>query len=340
MTLQLDVLRSVVDVDAEDWDGLVAAAGAPAFYHHAFLSALEQLPLHAVEDRAYVVGRDPGDGTLRCGVPTYLVRGVDPMRVLADHVPECADEPVLLSHVWHCYDGSPPVLGGDEHAWGEIVATVERLSREVGAARFCFANVEDDSEAARGLTIAGIRCVEIDRRFVLDLAPVADYEAYLASISKGARSNLRRYQRIADDAGVELRTLAPEEADLDAFVQLARGNAAKYGNAAYYDEQRFPRFVRLLGETARVIELRHEGRLIAGGIVLIDAAHVHWWSVGYADHAVERLSPAYLVFAEIVRIALAHDVRWVECGRRNEAFKRRHGLTPRPLSAFVSPALN
>lgn len=339
MTLQLDVVRSVADVGADDWDGLVGAAGASAFYQHAFLSALEQLPLHAVEDRAYVVGR-AADGTLQCAIPTYLVRGVDPMRVLADHVPECAAEPVLLSHVWHCYDGRPPVLGGDERAWSEIVAAVERVSREVGAARFCFANVERGSDAARGLAVAGIRRVEIDRRFVLDLAPVADYEAYLASLSKGARSNLRRYQRIADEAGVELRTLAPEEADLDAFVQLARGNAEKYDNAAYYDEERFPRFVRLLGETARVIELRREGRLIAGGVMLIDAAHVHFWSVGYAEGAVERLSPAYLVFAEIVRAGLAHDVRWVECGRRNEAFKRRHGLTPRPLSAFVSPALN
>lgn len=339
MGLQLDVLRSVAEVDPVDWDGLVAAAGAPAFYHHAFLAALEQLPLHAVEERAYVVGRAP-DGALRCGIPAYVVQGVDPMRVLADHAPECVGEPVLLSHVWHCYDGTPPVLDGDADAWGEIVAAVERLSREVGAARFCFANVEEDSEAARGLADAGIPDVEIDRRFVLDLAPFADYEAYLASLSKGARSNLRRYQRIADEAGAELRTLLPEAADLDAFVALARGNARKYGNEAYYDEERFPRFVRLLGETARVMEVRHAGRLIGGGIMLIDASHVHWWSVGYAEGAVDRLSPAYLVFSEIVRTAFAQELRWVECGRRNETFKLRHGLTPRPLHAFVSPALN
>lgn len=337
--MRIEVLSSIDQVDPARWDALHAAAGAPAFYSHAFLAAFERFPLHRVDAQAYVVGVEP-DGSFRCGLPLYLQRGVDPMRVLDGFFPASADEPLLLSHVWHCYQGAAPVLRPDAETWDRVLAGVGDVADRLGARRFGFLNVEDGGALEDALEARDFDRAEIDRKFSLELDQVGDFAGYLDRLGSSARSSIRRYERIADDAGIELRTLAPADADLDRLLLLARATAAKFDNAGYYEPGRFQRFLRNLGSSARIVEMRHDGQLICSTILLVDEHRVHFWVCATDPEIVNRFSPFRLALMEALRLALARGARTLEVGRRNEQFKQRHGMCPAPLLAFLSPPID
>ncbi|MER7759680.1 GNAT family N-acetyltransferase [Streptomyces sp. NPDC097619] len=324
---------SGIDDVGPEWDELMTAARAPVFYRRPFLRAFEQHPLHPVLRTAYILLRD-AEGTLQAALPAHLQQHVDPMRVLADHFPHAADRPVLLSHVWHCYDSVLPVRPGNTPAAHELLTALHRTARDWGAGLHGLANIDAATGQAAVLEAHGLRGTDIDTGWGLDLTSHTDYEAYLAALPAKARQNLHRELRAAERAGVTATTRRIQNADLDGFVALARATAAKYGNSDYYRPGLFQDFVLALGDTAHTIELRIGDRLVAASLVLTDDTRYHYWACGYADRP--DFSGFYVAFHHFMRGAFASGRQWVELGRRNPVFKRRYGLTPRTLRACLT----
>jgi hypothetical protein len=319
------------------WNELVTACGAPVFYRSEFLRAFERMPLHGVSKWCYLVGVgvDDGLGPPRFGLPVWVQRGVDPMRMLADHFPAMAGETMVLSHVWHCYDTHLPAHALDIATVRAVLDALRRVADEAGAAGFGFVNVSADGALARALDGIGVRGVDVDRRFTADLSGFACLDDYINTLGHKERNNLRRYLRRARDADVRVTFGDPTDGDLDEFVALARANAAKYDNAGYYQPGLFQDFVRALGPAARLLEMRYRGKLAGAFIALLDDHRFHVWAGGHDYAAIPRVSPFYLGFTHLLREAIDADFPVLEAGRRNEPFKTRYGMRPRTVRAYL-----
>ncbi|MGW2086309.1 GNAT family N-acetyltransferase [Streptomyces sp. NPDC001880] len=327
---------SIDDCGAE-WDTLMNAADAPVFYRRPFLRAFEQHPLHPVQQTAYLLVRDH-TGRAVAGLPAYLQQRVDPMRVLADHLPQTVDMPVVFSHVWHCFDTVLPLHPqADDTAAHTLLSALRRQATAWDATLIGLANIDAAHPHTKILAQAGLHPVEIDTGWGLDLRAVPDFDTYLNGLGKAPRRNMRHDLRNAQDAGLTTSFHPPHEADLDGFVRLARATAAKHHNSDYYRPGRFQDFVRALGNDVRVLELRIDGHLVGSALALVDPTRLHFWACGIDYDACPGFSPFYIAFAELLREAMANRRPWFEGGRRNPVFKRRYGLTPRTLTAWTTP---
>ncbi|WP_328619718.1 GNAT family N-acetyltransferase [Streptomyces sp. NBC_00354] len=310
------------------WDEAVAAA--PVFYRLPFLKAFEIAPLHPVLRHAYL--HNPQRGI---AVPVTLQHGIDPMGVLGTHFPAARERPVLLSHVWHCYETVLPRADTHPDSAAAVLRTLRKLADRWDAGHFGFVNVPAHSPTAVALERLGMAPVPAENGHGLDLTPFRELDDYLATLASKPRRNLTHDLRRAQEAVVETEILAPAKADLDGFVALARATASKYGNADYYRPGIFQDFVLALGGCARVIELRRAGHLIASAITLLDQHRYHFWCVGVDYAAAPGFSPFYTVFADVMRDAIASGRSHLELGRRNPDFKRRYGLRATPLCAYI-----
>ncbi len=258
------------------------------------------------------------------------------MGVLSTHFPSARDQPILLSHVWHCYETVLPEAEAHPEATAAVLRSMRELADHWGAGHFGFVNVPAHSPTAAALERLGMTPVPAENGHGLTLAPFHGLDDYLATLASKPRRNLTHDLRRAQEAGVETEILPPAKADLDGFVALARATAAKYGNADYYRPDIFQDFVLALGECARVIELRRAGHLIASAITLLDQHRYHFWCVGVDYAAATGFSPFYTVFADVMRDAIASGRGRLELGRRNPDFKRRYGLHATPLCAYIA----
>lgn len=336
MSISIRTYGSIHDAGADRWDDLARACGAPVFYRSTFLAAFERFPLHDVQSRFYITGQDDA-GRLVFALPAYLLHRVDPMSVLHDHFPSHADTPVLVNHVWHCYDTQVLACRLDAEVVRTMLDAFERLARQLDVGLWGFTNVDGTGELSRALEEAGMAGVDVEQRFVADLSAIRDLDHYLATLKERVRQNLRRYTHIAARAGVVTIVAPVEEADLDGFMALARAGAAKYNNADYYRPGIFQGFLRALGAHARVIEQRLDGKLMGSMVLLVDDANLHCWVAGNDYEALPQLSPFYLGILAAINEALLTGRPFVEAGRRNARFKTRHGMRARPVRAHFAP---
>jgi CelD/BcsL family acetyltransferase involved in cellulose biosynthesis len=336
---KVELHTSIAAVRAE-WEELVAAAGAAAFYRVPFLTAYEVAPMLPVTDRCYILVRDER-GRLRAGLPVYLQSDIDPLGILSARYP-LGDRPAgLLSHVWHCYDAGLVAPGADDRPDPELIAAVleamRGLARDAGAGWYGFVNLDAASPLVTALAAAGLRVAEIDERFRVDVAGLAGQEGYLARLSSHRRREVRRYGRRAKEAGVWARIADPRDADLDGLHAIVRRMAAKFDNSRFYPPGTFQTFMRELGPIARVVEIRMRDRLIAGGVCLQDDRRFHLWTGGVDYSAAKGFSPYNVMFFAMVRAALRSGRPVLEGGRRNAGFKGPHGLNRVPLVACLAP---
>lgn len=174
-----------------------------------------------------------------------------------------------------------------------------------------------------------------DERYVLDLTPFSSFDDYVTSLSRRIRQDTRRYRRRAEEAGVEVFWKKPAEADLDSVLEVVHLTAGRYGVQSFYRPGPFQEFVRLLGESALIVELRLDERLIGAGVCMLDSSRFHQWTFGVDYDAGERFSPYGIVFEQTFRAALASGAKILEGGRRNGLYKSRRNLGCHRLLTYV-----
>ncbi|GAB2808636.1 GNAT family N-acetyltransferase [Streptomyces daliensis] len=341
-----DSLEAVREV----WAGLARDSRAPLFHHPPYLDAYAAAPLHHIARTSYLLARDR-DGAARAALPLFHQPEMDPLGVLRHQLPARPGTGAeggagagsgLLSHVWHCYDTrilargplTAPLLDA-------LLDAAHRIARDGGAQWYGLVNVEAPGALATALDRAapdrGMCRVRVDERFTADLRRHPTADAFVASLRPRQRQRLRRYGRRAAEAGLATRVVDPREADLDGLLELVRATMAKFGATSFFPEGLFQRFVTALGDRARIIEQRLDGRLIGGAACLVDEERLHFWISGVDYGAAPTFSPNYLLFLEGIHEALRRGVPVFEGGRRNGPFKELFGLRGRPLLAYVAP---
>jgi FemAB-related protein (PEP-CTERM system-associated) len=159
----------------------------------------------------------------------------------------------------------------------------------------------------------------------------ASDDALFRSLSSSMRAKIRHAQR----AGL---TFHRGKADLDAFYEVLAANMRRKG-APIYGKRFFEVLLESLGDSAEVVTLRHEGRVVSGAIVA--------WTHGTAYVPfVSSLPSAFpqrannLLYWEIMRMVRRLGVRTLDFGtslRESPAlqFKTSWGASLEPVGSYV-----
>jgi CelD/BcsL family acetyltransferase involved in cellulose biosynthesis len=183
---------------------------------------------------------------------------------------------------------------------------------------------------------------------VVRLPEGADFEAYLATLGKKERHEIRRKVRRAETAGaVELVESTDPLADLDAFIDL---HQAKWGDQGLFPDtvggkqgRRFVRFLfELFGEatagsraipdhpTVHLGFLTLDGKRIAAEIHFETAGSLLYYNAG-VDPDAKGLSPGVVQLERLVRRAIERGKCRVDLLRGDEPYKYEWGAVDEPV---------
>lgn len=329
--IELRVADSIEEVGPAAWSSLAKACDAPVFYSYDFLRSIETAPLTYPSTALYLVAVG-ASGELAAALPVYLQRTTDPFAGQGDSQ---APVQALLGHVWHCYDTrllsrAPLTEGLVARFWD----TLAGLAAGSGAELWGLVNIALGEPLARHLGAIGVEVEPTVPRYRLPLRPdgPADLDEHLAFVGRASRRTLRAYCRRAVRAGAKVTvTSGPATPDV---LELCLKTADKHA-PGYYPPERLGVLIERLGEACKVIRLELDGRLLATSVCLYDKARVHAWAGGSEYPAELNWSPQYVLFAAELETAIASGLPMMECGRRNDEFKSRHGLKPYPLGRAI-----
>jgi CelD/BcsL family acetyltransferase involved in cellulose biosynthesis len=181
-----------------------------------------------------------------------------------------------------------------------------------------------------------------------DVCPVvtfgegADFEAYLGTLSRKERHEVRRKVRRAEAAGhVRLERSPDPAADLDAFVDL---HQRRWGDAGLFpptpggaqSRTWFRRLFELAAGdgTLQLHFLVIGGRRIAAGVWFEDATGWYLYNAGL-DPAARDLSPGVLLSAKAIEAAIAAGRRRLDYLRGAEPYKYEWGAVDEPIERLL-----
>jgi hypothetical protein len=280
---------------------------------------------------------------------------MDPAGMLTVYEPAVAARPAgLISPNWHSYDAWLPARGGaeDTAAVAAVLDAFQDAAAQCAAPWYGLVNVDATGPLGTALTSLGAHGLPIDQRYVLDLPPGFGLPDYVDGLGTHERFALLSHQTWAARAGAVVRVLEPEDADLDAHLELVRASGfeqasgtegvsgPEYGAGADHWAPcgAFQEFQLRMGDAARIIEVCLNGRVAGVGICLLDARRLHLWACAVDNEAAGgEFEPLFVVFLEALRLAMDLGVSSLECGGHHGGFKRRYGLRPVPLLAYLAP---
>lgn len=180
---------------------------------------------------------------------------------------------------------------------------------------------------------------------VATLPPDGDWEAYLASLDKKSRHEIRRKMRRAESAGpLEFRLVDPTPQAVDAFIDL---HQSRWGDEGLFPAtpggERSRRFLHRLAELEtdegdeRQLQL---GRVEAGGRLIFatvgfdDGTTCYFYNAGM-DPDARELSPGVTGTAAYIRDRLAAGRRRFDFLRGNEPYKYEWGAVDEPIHRLL-----
>jgi CelD/BcsL family acetyltransferase involved in cellulose biosynthesis len=177
---------------------------------------------------------------------------------------------------------------------------------------------------------------------VVTLAPGADIDAYLDTLGKKERHEVRRKVRRAEAAGtVDFVESADPLADLDAFIEL---HQAKWGTGGLFpatpggDESRvmFRRLFELFGADGplRLSFLLVGERRIAASVHFETDDAILYYNAGVSPEA-SSLSPGVVLVERLMRRALETGKRRFDFMRGNEPYKYEWGAVDEPIQRLL-----
>ena len=175
----------------------------------------------------------------------------------------------------------------------------------------------------------------------------ADIEAFLATLDKHARHEIRRKVRRAEAAGdLELVESEDRLGDLQSFIEL---HQAKWGDEGLFpptrggDQSRvfLSRMLELLGaDTTAPLGTVHLTFLTLGGARVAASIHFEtrdallYYNAGVSPEA-RHLSVGVVMVERLVRRALDRGLRRFDFLRGNEPYKYEWGATDEPIQRLL-----
>lgn len=343
MTIAVEVLTSIDQIDPTAFLALRRSCGASAFYDPRFLAGIERSPLLPVEKTYYLAAYD--GPTLVAFMPAYVQSPsvVDPFGVLGKTTSMRfeANVPGLFSHVMHCYDST--ILGdGRTLVLTSLFERLAALGRAEGAQHFVIMNVAEGPLLTEARQL-GLEVSYMFDRFFLELAGIHDFDALVAhALPRDGRQEMRRQLRKFATSGARVVVETAPFTRLEELAALCHLTTKRRGTPQYLPAAALARLVESCGDMMRfiVVYARDATDRIVGGIICIDDGPVlHVWLGGMTYDGLD-FSPYTICIAEAYKYALAQGQTRLEVGRLNAKIKHRLGLSPMPLYSIASPNLS
>ena len=319
------VSRRLDELTEAAWRRFCAVTRAPVFYGWPMLQSIETLPLTADSQPYYLWTTGPDD-EISAATVVYAQTAVNPFGAAGS-----APEPMLVGHLWHCYDSRllsvQPLDRAVVDAFGQAL---DELADGLGMASRGLHNLDQAGSLAAlvpGLTPGA-------SRYQLIPQPGDTLEQHLDQVGRSSRRTIRKYCRRASEDGLQVSFLPPAQGLGDDVLALCLATADKHA-PGYYPSEALSRLLLALGDDCRILRLELAGELLACSICLLDVDSAHFWAGGslYPDSL--NWSPQYVLFAEEISHGLRSGKPILEFGRRNDEFKLRYGLNPVPLGSWV-----
>ena len=341
MDIEVQVHRSLADLDAADWDACACPeasdGGRPndPFTTHRFLSALE---------RSGSVGAGTG------WQPTYLTAhaGDEMVAALPLYAKSHSQGEYIFDFSWaHAYERA----GGRYYPKLQIAvpftpATGRRFLTRPGwemagmsallqgalqvaennrvttlHATFCTAD-----EAARGRELGLLH--RRTQQFHWENRGYPDFEAFLADLSSRKRKNIRKERRIAQEFGGEIRQLTGDQIEprhWDEFWRFYQDTGARKWGTPYLTRRFFDIAHETLRDDVLLVMAERGGRSVAGALNMIgrDALYGRYWGCT-EDHPCLHFEACYY---QAIDYAIEHGLATVEAGAQGE-HKLARGYLP------------
>ena len=338
MTIAVEVLTSIDQLDAAAYRALRRSCAASAFYDPRVLAAFERAPLLPVEKTFYLAAYE---GPALVGfMPAYLQSPavVDPFDVLRQTTSTRFEAGArgLFSHVMHCYDTT--VIGnGGAPVLAPLFERLAALAQAEGAQHFVIMNV------AEGPLLAEARGLGLEVSYMFDRyspRPVGDPRLRCARRGLAPGGSARdappaaqvRRERRPRGRGDALRSPGSTS-----WRSSAHRTTARRGTPQYLPPAPLASLLSSCGDMLRFVVIYDlNDRMVAGFICIDDGPTFHMWLGGMIYEGLD-FSPYTVAFAASYRYALAQGKQRIEAGRLNAKIKHRLGLSPMPLHAIVSP---
>jgi hypothetical protein len=339
MTIAVEVLTSIDQLDAAAYRSLRRSCAASPFYDPRVLTAFERAPLLPVEKTYYLAAYE---GPALVGfMPAYLQAPavVDPFDVLRQTTSTRFEAGArgLFSHVMHCYDTT--VIGtGGVLVLAPLLERLAALAQAEGAQHFVIMNVAEGPllAEARGL---GLEVSYMFDRYCLDLSGIRDFDALVLALPPAGRHEMRRQLRRFEGTGARAAVERAPFDRIDELAQLCHRTTARRGTPQYLPPAPLANLLSSCGDLLRFVVIYDvNDRMVAGFICIDDGPTFHMWLGGVIYEGL-AFSPYTVAFAASYRYALAQGKQRIEAGRLNAKIKHRLGLSPMPLHAIVSPDL-
>lgn len=201
---------------------------------------------------------------------------------------------------------------------------------------FELCNVPHDSLTLQYLPNLAEDCGLLTQIVQEDVCPVVDlpgtYEAYLESLDKKQRHELRRKRRRAEDYGVDHYVVGPEHAlpeEIDAFLELMSASTSE--KAAFLEERGHREFFREMGKV-----MFEQGNLVLLFLTIEGQRAAAMWQFAYKDRmmlynsglnpsAFAALSPGIVLLTFSVEDAIQRGLTKYDFLQGEEEYKFRMG---------------
>jgi CelD/BcsL family acetyltransferase involved in cellulose biosynthesis len=157
------------------------------------------------------------------------------------------------------------------------------------------------------------------------------FDAYLASLSSRRRHELRRRLARTEEAGIVVREVVPAsiESALADFARLYERRSAAVGRSRA-DERLVALLGRFLGDSPielRVFEVSDGRRRLGVSLDLVHDDCYYPYSLAWAPDAA-HLAPGILLTINVIRYAIARDLRVIDLGPGGQSYKLALGFIP------------
>ncbi|MGN7973116.1 hypothetical protein D3C81_52160 [compost metagenome] len=335
MSYHLSCHHQFAEINAQAYADLWMDCGQPAFYHPDLLTAAERHPMLPTLATHYLAAWR-GE-RLDALLVVYQQSQPDPFGTLAKSTGFHFAAPVggLLGHIAHCYDTQILHRPGSEDAAQRLMTELIALADRQGIPGCGLLNLSAGPSLSAAER-AGYRCNFMHDRFFIDLMPFGQFDDYLAALPRDGRQEMKRQLRKFDSDRGSYRVLSGRDADLAAAVKLCHATSSRNGTPHYYPITTFLHFLETCGELITVVQVEHEGQLVAAVICLNDPQCLHLWAGG-VDYRLSSFSPYTVMIAASVQYAFSQGIRRIEAGRTNARIKARLGCQSQPLYSALYP---
>ena len=184
---------------------------------------------------------------------------------------------------------------------------------------------------ATGIAAAGLDVEPVQHGMTAVVPLPESYEAWLASLSRKHRHEVRRKLRRFETAGGAPRLTRQTGTDaVTTFCELHRKAGGDKGGFMTEGMEAF--FGSLHNEVGGVIDVLEgpRGKPAAAAFGFEDGDTYYLYNSGY-DPAASSLSPGIVLLAALVRRAIRSDRKVLDFLKGDEMYKFHHGARPRPL---------